>query len=1306
MARKLTVRRAILVAVILGLLVPALIVGVVGERLYYAESLHERTEEDLAQYADTLSLGLQEPLWTFNPSAARKLIEAVMRNAEVCRVDVRDANLGFFTDSEKPERCTGQIFSASRNIYHGDQLLGVVRVEISDTLVLQSVRSKLTTLAVTLMAQIVLAFVLIAFVLERRLVKPLKRIDVEAGRLADGALDTPITPVSDDEIGSVESRLEATRRSLQTLLATLEQKNRLLEADLLERRRAENAAQASELRLRALVEQSPIAIIEIALDGTVEEWNAAAERIFGWKRVWIIGQSITRIFPQNAENGLSELFRLPRDLSSGNRHVSDNVTHDENRITCQWHNTLVRDAAGIPQRIVAMVEDITERRRAEQEITLLARVVSRTTNMVIITDPGWRITWVNDAFTRVTGYTLAEASGKNPGELLRGSVPDASYSRRLKDSLDAKASVRDIELLNYAKDGTPYWVQTEFQPILDERGQLLHYIAVETNITERKQSELRIRESQRMLQMVLDTIPVRVFWKDRDSRFLGCNAEFARDAGTSANVLIGQTDYDQIWRDYAPIYVADDKEVITSGQARLGYEEPRYWPDGSSRWLRTSKVPLRDSNDAIIGVLGVYEDITDRKLAEAALAQSDSRLRALIDYAPFAVLEYLLTDDDHLCLVTANRAADRLFGIDYSVLQGQTLEASFESLRDGELPAALRRVARTGERYTADEVPLQSGGAEQVFEIFAFQTAMRRVAILMREVSDLHRAAKGLRELAQTGDTDTDPKFFAHLAEQFAGAIGAQHAQIVLWEGEQHYVLAANSAAFALMPPSVAATRVRRGEPLLLPDNAREELVDDTQVAELGARGYAGIPIMGAAHTPIGVLSAFFQSPIRNPEMARSLAEVFAVRATTELARQRTLQALRASESKFSLTFHEAPVAMTLSSLETGRFFEVNRAFAELLALPESEIVGHTSIELGMSSTARSEWTRRLLRDGYVSAHPFQLQRRDGVHIDARLWARMLPMSEEPTILVNVVDVTEQLISQRKIEELNRTLEARVEERTRVLAETLERLQLTQNELIQSEKLAALGGLVAGVAHELNTPIGNGLMVASTLRDATGEINRAYAAGIKRSVLEGYLREADGATDILLRNLHRAAELISSFKQVAVDQTSSQRRCFKLDELVAEIVLTLQPMFKKTPFKIASEIPHDIELDSYPGPLGQVIANLLNNALVHGFEGQNAGTISLTAQATGPEQVILTLADDGCGIPAEHLRKIFEPFFTTKRGRHGSGLGLHIVHNIVTGILGGQISVESQLAIGTRFRIALPLVAPHTPDRERDRLQP
>ncbi|NBX22319.1 MAG: hypothetical protein EBR58_13535, partial [Betaproteobacteria bacterium] len=278
---------------------------------------------------------------------------------------------------------------------------------------------------------------------------------------------------------------------------------------------------------------------------------------------------------------------------------------------------------------------------------------------------------------------------------------------------------------------------------------------------------------------------------------------------------------------------------------------------------------------------------------------------------------------------------------------------------------------------------------------------------------------------------------------------------------------------------------------------------------------------------------------------------------------------------------------------------------------------------------------------------------------------------------------------EENILQLNATLEHRVQERTRELTDAMGQLRAAQSELVRTEKMSALGSLVAGIAHELNTPIGNSLTVASTLQDHAASFAYSMGKGLTRSRLDEFVTNTQQGAGILMRGLQHAAELV-----VAVDQTSLNRRTFDLQSTVTEILLTLGPSIRKSAHAVVSDIPADIVMDSFPGPLGQVLTNLINNALLHAFEGRAHGTVSIRAVLEGADRIHLLVSDDGCGIAPAHLARVFDPFFTTKLGQGGSGLGLNIVYNLVTKTLGGTIHVASNPGEGATFSMSLPRKAP------------
>ncbi len=267
------------------------------------------------------------------------------------------------------------------------------------------------------------------------------------------------------------------------------------------------------------------------------------------------------------------------------------------------------------------------------------------------------------------------------------------------------------------------------------------------------------------------------------------------------------------------------------------------------------------------------------------------------------------------------------------------------------------------------------------------------------------------------------------------------------------------------------------------------------------------------------------------------------------------------------------------------------------------------------------------------------------------------------------------------------------------LLQSLQHLEITRRDLVESEKMASLGGLVAGVAHEINTPVGIAVSTASYLHDRTEEIRAKLGSGaLSPDELTHYLDDASQSARLLLSNANRAAQLVQSFKQVAVDQISGERRRFELRGYIEETLQNLRPKLAQARVAVRIEGPDGLVMDTYPGPFAQVLTNLVVNSLQHGFESGAGGSIAIAFQSTGDDEVSIRYEDDGRGIPPAHRERVFEPFFTTRRGAGGSGLGLYLVYNIVTRKLGGSIGVEERAGGGTSFTVRLPRIGRPGPE--------
>ena len=347
-----------------------------------------------------------------------------------------------------------------------------------------------------------------------------------------------------------------------------------------------------------------------------------------------------------------------------------------------------------------------------------------------------------------------------------------------------------------------------------------------------------------------------------------------------------------------------------------------------------------------------------------------------------------------------------------------------------------------------------------------------------------------------------------------------------------------------------------------------------------------------------------------------------------------------------------------------------------------------------VSSIVGALWGLDLLPTNFLTVYGFQIGSAIEMILLALALADRFNESRRAVVRAQSLALEAEKGRVEAFRQSERVLEVRVQERTAALSESLEKLTLMQRELVQSEKMASLGSLVAGVAHELNTPIGNALTVASSLRDSAqalaGELNNP---AIRKSTLLQFTQNVIPMSELIESACNQAATLVNSFKRVAVDQTSEQRRKFDLADLVQDICASLAPSFRRSAFDLRVELTSGMTCDGYPGPLGQVIANLVQNAAIHAFDPGQVGSIVVRGTESGNE-VQVSVEDDGKGIAPEVLVKIFDPFFTTRLGEGGSGLGLAIAMNIVKGVLGGTLSVQSVLGNGTTFTMRFPKVTP------------
>ncbi|CAN5230662.1 hypothetical protein BH11PSE11_BH11PSE11_25100 [soil metagenome] len=867
---------------------------------------------------------------------------------------------------------------------------------------------------------------------------------------------------------------------------------------------------------------------------------------------------------------------------------------------------------------------------------------------------------------------------------------------------------------------------------LDEIGQLgqklenartslrRQFYKLELDIDMRKHVEQELLQGEQRYRVLVEKSPLAIIEWDNSFHVIEWNAAAERIFGWPRAHALGQ---------HAGFIVPEANrkstdemmQKLASGDGVVFKTFQNITTDGELIYCQWRITRIEDSATGSAHLLSMADDVTERRRVELSHRLSEAKFASAFHGNPDYISISRAADGT---LLDVNEAYEKFTGYHRDELIGKTsVELNLWPNPDERenMLSELRRSGSARDIYMA--LRTKSGvirscrvnatafkiGNEQ--HIMAIGCDVTDQSNFQEQKAEVDRA---LLRLAQGIQGMVGESFFELLVADLASALRVERAFIGLLvpgTSDRIQTIAAHSKGqlidnFEYPIYGAPCECVLTGEICVFSSGLIDGFPQDHALVDGGWDSYAGAPIHDAAGHTIGVLAVMHSQALGNPDLVKSLLQVFSERASAELERKRAEEAQRTSELRFSTMFQASPVAMFVTEVDQDHAIkDVNSAFEKLFLRTRDTVVGKSTADMDLYCDIkdRSVLVQELTGTGSTESHEIWMNRGDGNRVLVQFSGHTFTLSGQRFGIIACQDVTDKRRIEDEIRELNATLEERVIERTEELQQanqelgyTLDTLNMAQEELVRSEKLAALGSLVAGIAHELNTPIGNSLMVASTLVDQTRVLRKSYASdkGVKRSVLESYFGDAGKAGDIIVRNLYRAANLVTSFKQVAMDQTSSQRRTFSLAEVISEIMLTMWPTLKKTTFNVVKNIPEEIQLDSYPGPLGQVVTNLLNNAMLHAFDGRTSGTITIDAVQSAEGWVDLTVKDDGVGIPPSNLNRIFDPFFTTKLGAGGSGLGLNIAHNIVTGVMGGRFRVQSQVGVGSTFIVTLPLIAP------------
>ena len=929
--------------------------------------------------------------------------------------------------------------------------------------------------------------------------------------------------------------------------------------------------------------------------------------------------------------------------------------------------------------------DITERKREEEALRLQNAALEATANAIVFTDPSGNVLWINAAFTALTGYTAQETLGKNP-RLLKSGQQDEAFYRNLWLTISSGQVWRG-ELTNRRKDGSLYEEEMTITPLRNAEGAITRYIAIKQDISGRKRAEEALQASKQIMDGIINAIPVRVFWKDKNLIYQGCNAVFARDAGfADPKDIIGKNDNQMGWRAQAEKYRGDDHQVIESGCSKLLIEEPQTTPEGKTITLLSSKIPLRGSGGEISGVIGTYLDITARKQAEEALRQSEEQLRAMFELASVGLAQadprtgQWLRVNKKMCEITGYSAGE--------LLQLHVEDITHPEDRNSDWAAFQRVVRGEAPDYRMEKRYLRKDGA--IAWVSVNMTIMRdaagqpiRTLAMIEDITERKRVEEELQWKT------------AFLEAQVNSSIDGI---IVVDQHRKMSLLNQRLIDLFKMPRHIAERGSNENRLQWVADVVKNSEPFVQKVLSLYARPNE------ISHDEIelkdGTILDRYTSPANGKDgkyygriwtyrdiTARKRAEEALRKTKLQLAHAMSLAQLVAWEYDVAsglFTFSDSYYALhgTTAQLENGNQMSAE-AFARKFLHPEDAHLVADAIGNAVATTDPD----------YHRQQEARIFRRDGELRHVLVHISITKDAAGRTIQIHGAnqDITERKRAQVELEHLHKQLmeSSRLAGMSEIATNVLHNVGNALNSVnvstdlivdcVKNSKASSLARVVA-LLREHAPDLG-----AFLTKDPNGRHVPDHLARLSEHLMAEEAKIA-GELDSLRRNVEHIKEIVAMQQSYAT--VGGVTEMTDLAGLVEDSLRLNEGSLNRHGVEIVRELEKAPLMNAEKHKILQILVNLVRNAKYACDESPRADKRLTVRLANGDGRVKISVLDNGVGIPPENLTRIFNYGFTTRKGGHGFGL-----HGsaLAAREMGGSLTVCSGgLGQGAAFTLELP----------------